>query len=85
MILLLEQMFVSKHDTQNGTFVAGSVARNPSSLKWENGTCPYFPSRPFSKLSLDYKLAYANLLLEINSVVDQKQQLRSAKKARGNL
>ena len=22
----------------------GSVARNPSSLNWENGTCPYIPT-----------------------------------------
>lgn len=29
---------------QNGTFVVGSLARNSSFPKWENGTCPYIPT-----------------------------------------
>lgn len=56
----------------------GSQAALLFALYLSGETVPV-PISPFSKLSLDYKLAYANLLLGINDTADQKSVTKSAK------
>ena len=55
----------------------GSQAALLFALYLSGETVPV-PISPFSKLSLDYKLAYANLLLGINDTADQKSVTKSA-------
>lgn len=50
----------------------GSQAALLFALYLSGETVPV-PISPFSKLSLDYKLAYANLLLGINDTADKSQ------------
>lgn len=57
----------------------GSQAALLFALYLSGETVPV-PISPFSKLSLDYKLAYANLLLGINDTADQKSVTKSAQK-----
>lgn len=56
----------------------GSQAALLFALYLSGETVPV-PISPFSKLPLDYKLAYANLLLGINDTADQKSVTKSAK------
>ena len=55
----------------------GSQAALLFALYLSGETVPV-PISPFSKLSLDYKLAYANLLLGFNDTADQKSVTKSA-------
>lgn len=61
----------------------GSQAALLFALYLSGETVPV-PISPFSKLSLDYKLAYANLLLGINNTADQKSVTKSTQKTRSN-